>query len=267
MADSAACDASRSARIEPRLRRTFAAPHPGTALDVEPPQSLALALALAGNGEVVSATVDNTPLVDGRWVPDMGAATLTIQHRGGVVTEIASDLAAPVWEQRVLVEFARGAVECHYPLGAGEDHAQMTWMPERGASRREIFADDATRQGLLETYRLFVSDSWPEPSLRLHARVVELLIEAKAQSRTVAPAAPTPPTMVEPKSAERRPVAQKSQHREVPATSKMSQAAKAPTTQQQPKKTPATRVPVAAKVPTEPWTPQGRVRRSVSRVS
>lgn len=268
---------------QPRLRRTFAAQQqPNTALDIEPPQSLALALALAGNGEVVSSMIDNTPIVDGRWVADMGSATLTIQHRGGVVTEISSDLAAPVWEQRVLVEFERGAVECYYPLGAADDHAQMTWMPERGPSRREIFADDAVRQGLLETYRLFVSESWPEPSLRLHTRVVELLLDAKAQSRTAAPAAPTPPALVEqnpPERPSRRPLPQNVGRRQQPpptppkmpaVSSKMPAVQNKPAAQNKPagqNQPAARRRSAAAKVQTEPWTPQSRVLRSVSRVS
>jgi predicted dehydrogenase len=163
----------------PRLNRTFAAAQPGTALDAELPRSVALALALAGNGEVVNASVEPTPVVDGRQVPQMGGASMTIQHSGGVVTEIATDLAAPMWDQRVVVEFENGTVECHYPLGVGDDYAQIFWRPARGNPRREIFVDDSTHQAMLDIYGLFVSESWPEPNLRLHARVVEMLADAK----------------------------------------------------------------------------------------
>jgi predicted dehydrogenase len=182
-------------RQMPRLGRTFASPHRSTALDVGAPHGITLALTLGGNGDVVSAAVDNTPIVDGHWLPDMGSSTLTIQHRGGAVSEIVSDLAAPTWEQRVTVEFEKATVECHFPLG--DDHyAHMYWQPSRGQQRRDIFPDDPMRQSFSEIYQSFAGQSWPEPSLRLHARVVEMLSEAKAMCRRNAiPAASSRPAV------------------------------------------------------------------------
>ncbi|NUS45913.1 MAG: hypothetical protein HOQ24_19745 [Mycobacteriaceae bacterium] len=171
----------------PRLAQTFSAEQPGTALDVEPPHSIALALALAGMAEVAAATVEDTPTVDGRRVADMGGARLTLRHQAGATTDIFCDLAAPMAEQQVIVEFDKGSVQCNYPLGTEAGFAQMYWTTENGQTRRDIFADDPLRQGFLDAYRLFVTESWPQPSLRLHARVVELLADAKALARRSAP--------------------------------------------------------------------------------
>lgn len=181
----------------PLLNRTLTAEQPGTAWDVELPRSVALALALAGNGEVVDASVQPTPVVEGRQVPQMGGATMTIQHNSGVVTDIVTDLAAPMWDQRVVVEFENGTVECHYPLGAGDDYAQIFWRPARGNPRREIFLDESTYQAMLDVYGLFIGESWPEPNVRLHARVVEMLADANTLCHRAVKGAPIPSPIAE----------------------------------------------------------------------
>ena len=145
------------AQHKPRFTRSAAGGQHPTAFDVEVPHSLGLVLGLAGPAELLDA--DCTDMhCDGTVLPRVGGARLSLQHRTGVRTDIASDLTAPVQERRVALEFTRGTAIGHYPISDRDDHAQLVV-----AGRREVFRDDALTGFVLRAYRDFHQDFQQDP--------------------------------------------------------------------------------------------------------
>jgi predicted dehydrogenase len=165
----------RFAQHKPRFLRSLASQGHPTAFDVEVPHSLGVALHLAGDAEVLDA--EATDLRLGEVVlPRMGSARLTVRHRTGVVTEIVSDLTAPVRERSIRLDFEGGTVTGHYPLSEDDDHAQLV-----AENERHIFRDDALSAFMLRTYRAFEDEQGDD--FALHRTAVRLLADAKDISR------------------------------------------------------------------------------------
>ncbi len=165
------------AQHKPRFGRSLTtAGHP-SAFDVEVPHSLGVALDLAGPGELVAAESGDMA-VDGAHLPGMGAAAVRLHHSGGVITEIRSDLTAPVRQRRVALEFTEGRATGHYPVSEHDDHAQLS----AGNGNAEVFRDDALTTFVLRTYRRF-HESGGDDRFALHGDVVRLIAEAKQRSR------------------------------------------------------------------------------------
>ncbi|MCM6773150.1 Gfo/Idh/MocA family oxidoreductase [Nocardia sp. CDC159] len=143
----------------------------GNAFDVEPPHSVGVALELAGDARPTAAWLRDTPPIDGRVVADMGGAGLVLAHRGGVVTDIESDLTAPERVRRIDVEFEHGKVTGHYSLSADD----LSGRVDIEGRPTETFPDDALRTLFLHAYRGSAADR-----LELHCRVVEVLDTARA---------------------------------------------------------------------------------------
>ena len=164
------------AQHKPRFGRSLTtAGHP-TAFDVEVPHSLGVALDLAGPGELAAAESADMAVGHAR-LPRMGAATVVLHHRGGVTTEIRSDLTAPVRQRRVALEFTGGRATGHYPVSEQDDHAQLS----TGDGRAEVFRDDALTAFVARTYRRF-RESGGDDRFALHGDVVRLIAEAKSRS-------------------------------------------------------------------------------------
>ncbi|MGQ5637662.1 MULTISPECIES: Gfo/Idh/MocA family oxidoreductase [unclassified Streptomyces] len=109
---------------KPRFSRSLATDSHITALDVEIPHSLALALDLAGPAELRAAHCWDLYCEDGR-LPGLGGAHLELEHHSGVFTLLRSDLGAPVRQRSVRCEFDAGTVTAHFPLSEDDDHAQL----------------------------------------------------------------------------------------------------------------------------------------------
>jgi predicted dehydrogenase len=109
---------------KPRFSRSLATDSHTTALDVEIPHSLALALDLAGPAELRAAHCWDLCCEDGR-LPGLGGAHLELEHQSGVFTLLRSDLGAPVRQRSVRCEFDAGTVTAHFPLSEDDDHAQL----------------------------------------------------------------------------------------------------------------------------------------------
>ncbi|WP_199896519.1 Gfo/Idh/MocA family oxidoreductase [Streptomyces niger] len=184
------------AQHKPRFVRTFTSEGHPTAFDVEIPHSLGVALDLAGPAELGDAHWSDLRCEDGvrRF---MGSARLTLRHHSGVRTEITSDLASPVQQRSVTLQFERSAVTGHYPLSEHDDHAQLV-LPDDPHGPR-VFHDDALTAFIRRTYQDFAAGRRNHSTVPYD--VVRLLCAAKdhcrAAERTPAGETPAVPTTEE----------------------------------------------------------------------
>jgi hypothetical protein len=179
---------------KPRFLRSLATDGHPTALDVEIPHSLALALDLAGPAELRAARCWDLRCED-RGLPRLGGAHVELEHRSGVVTLLRSDLGAPVRQRSVVCEFEGGTATAHFPLSEDDDHAQFTVAPfDRGTAppptgvldadgapeaRHQVFRDDALTDFLDAAYRGFVSGAAGAGNFPLACATTRLLCTAR----------------------------------------------------------------------------------------
>lgn len=176
--------AIRTVQHKPRFERGLATSGHPTAFDVEAPHALGVALTLAGPAELIDAAGTDM-VVDGRILPRMGAARMTLRHASGVRTELTSDLTMPVRERRIELEFERGTAVGHYPVSADDCYAQLSVDEGDGFGAPEVFADEALSVFLTQTYRGFqqadeaARDDDGDAGLRVALATVRLLEQAK----------------------------------------------------------------------------------------
>ncbi|GAA2102073.1 hypothetical protein GCM10009780_52280 [Actinomadura alba] len=162
---------------KPRFTRSLNTNGHQSAFDVEVPHSLAVVLRLAGQATVVGASWADMR-INGRLLPRMGTARLSLRHDHGVRTEIWSDLTSLLRERRISLEFEQGRVTGYYPVSRDDDHALMTVTAD-GHEETEIFRDDSLASFLLRTYRGFAMGHRMTSDLDLNVDIVSLLSDAK----------------------------------------------------------------------------------------
>lgn len=170
---------------KPRLLRGQSDDGHPSAFDVEIPHALGVVLRLAGPATVARARCDDLR-TETATRPLMGGARLTLDHESGVLTELRSDLTAPVQRRSVCLRFADGEVTGHYPISERDDHARLT-LPGR---EPVIFRDDALAAFLRDTYRRFAEGR--QVTYAVHHAVVRLLCEAKERAAIVTPTGSPP---------------------------------------------------------------------------
>ncbi|MBF9069798.1 Gfo/Idh/MocA family oxidoreductase [Streptacidiphilus fuscans] len=164
---------------KPRFQRSLTTYGHPTAFDVETPHALGVVLHLAGDAEVTYASCTDMVL-QGRVLPRMGSCSVQLHHRGGVRSEIRSDLTSPVRERRITLQFDHGTVIGHYPADSADDHAQLRLVTPGSASPpKQVFRDDAFTAFLLRAYADFDGEGPPAEAFTRQVRTVELLAEAK----------------------------------------------------------------------------------------
>ncbi|POX49315.1 hypothetical protein C3489_25060 [Streptomyces sp. Ru71] len=193
---------------KPRFLRSLTSDGHRTALDVEIPHSLALALDLAGPADLRSAHCWDLRLPD-RVLAHMGGAQLELEHWSGVSTLLRSDLGAPVRQRSVVCEFDGGTVTGHFPLSEDDDHAQLVVAPAGrvpapatatpaappppatptgDAAGRQVFRDDALTGFLEGAYRGFRSGDTDTAGFSLACATARLLCAARDHCAPAAPA-------------------------------------------------------------------------------
>jgi predicted dehydrogenase len=182
---SGAVGAVRSLHMEqskPRFRRTLRSDSHRSALDVEMPHQVLLALALAGRtAQVVSAwDWPMEPWPDS--LPSMGGATVRIAHPGGVTSTLVTDLTSPVRVRRLTVVGRRGRLVADYPVGREDDFGQIRVT---GTPGRQVVADAPLTRFIATAYEYLTGVSGPAPrgDLALHVRCTEVLEQARAATR------------------------------------------------------------------------------------
>lgn len=168
---------------KPRFRRSLTAHGHPTAFDIELPHALGVLLALAGDGEVVDASV--TDLTAGsRARAGLGAARMRLAHRSGVHSTLSTDLTSPVRERRITLRFDHGTAVGHYAASADDEYAQLRVVHHDGGTPghgpvRDAFPDDSLTRFMVRTYSAFAAGDPLGPELQQHLRTVELLGDAK----------------------------------------------------------------------------------------
>ncbi|MFE6623869.1 Gfo/Idh/MocA family protein [Streptomyces sp. NPDC057740] len=179
---------------KPRFLRSLTTDGHQSALDVEIPHSLALALDLAGPAELRAAHCWDLRCEDGE-LPGMGGAHLELEHSTGVSTRLRSDLGAPVRQRSVVCEFDGGTATGHFPLSEDDDHAQLVITPVGGDAPatttvanatggvpgpgHQVFRDDALTDFLEGAYRGFLSEAPDATGFTLACETARLLCAAR----------------------------------------------------------------------------------------
>lgn len=163
---------------KPRFTRSLASGSHRTALEVEIPHALALAVHLCGPAQVVRASCTELR-TDHEARPHLGGARVELHHTDGVRTTLRSDLTSPVRRRSAELEFRDGTVVAHYPVGEDDDHAQLR-LPGRAP---QIFRDDALLAFFHAAYQDFATEEATGPAhghFRTTEEAARLVCEAKA---------------------------------------------------------------------------------------
>lgn len=166
---------------KPRLRRSLATPSHPTAFDVELPHSVGVALRLAGAARVHQAAWTDAR-TDTTVVPRMGTAGLTLRHHGGVVSRLVTDLASPLRERSIVLDFDAGTAVGHYPISGEDPYAHLRVTPIGLPERHDVFPDEALDTCLHQVYRGFADGRDFTADFELQAAVVDVLERAKRQA-------------------------------------------------------------------------------------
>lgn len=166
-------------QFKPRFERTIERPDHPTVFDVEVPHSVGVALLLAGNAKVMSASCDDL-VVAGMRIANMGSGRLELLHGGGTTTRIVSDLAAPIRKRSVSMVFERATLTGHYPVSSDDNYGQIEVERAGEPVERELVYDDSFVTFITESYRYFAGLSPAAVgSLEFTAGIVRLIETAK----------------------------------------------------------------------------------------
>ena len=162
---------------KPRFRRSLTTHGHPTAFDIEVPHALGVVLRLAGDAEVSDAAWTDL-LLGGHHLPALGSARLGLTHRGGVRSDIFSDLTSPVRERRITLHFDRGTAIGHFPGNSDDEYAQLR-VTGATPTGTEVFPDDSLSAFMVRAYTRLLAGSSFEEDFAGHVRAVELLVHAK----------------------------------------------------------------------------------------
>ncbi|MGH8897247.1 MAG: Gfo/Idh/MocA family oxidoreductase [Egibacteraceae bacterium] len=168
---------------KPRFRRSQGCRSHQSAIEVELPHQLLLALHLAGPiTEVVHAAIWSMGLPDGQTLRGMGGVRVDLAHTNGMTSTLVSDLTAPMRLRQLRVTGTAGEILAHYPVSGDDDVGQLQ-LP--GQRHRTLVRDAPLSQFLAAAYAHFAGRSDPpRGDLTLHLRVAELLEAVATQAMT-----------------------------------------------------------------------------------
>ncbi|HEV7806219.1 MAG TPA: Gfo/Idh/MocA family oxidoreductase [Solirubrobacteraceae bacterium] len=165
---------------KPRFTRTLDGVLHPTAFDVEVPHAVSLALVLCGSKAIVTDAACHDMVIDAIVVPHLGCARLHLEHATGVVTDIHSDLTAPIRRRTVRVEGDEGALTAYYSIDSDDHYVQLARASHAVRHAREVFYDEPFPRMLIEWYRGFAGTApMPVSDFAFNRRVVEILSAAK----------------------------------------------------------------------------------------
>ncbi|WP_405583443.1 hypothetical protein [Streptomyces sp. NBC_01190] len=162
---------------KPRFGRTLSSTSHQSALEVELPHQMLLALHLAGpRARLLSAETWPMPL-PARSILTMGGALLRLEHAGGMVSTLLSDLTSPVRRRRLRVAGTHGEVVADYPISSDDPYGQVKVTGRVG---RSVVADAPLTHFIDSAYAYFAGlGPRPPADLELHRLSIHLLEEAR----------------------------------------------------------------------------------------
>jgi predicted dehydrogenase len=165
---------------KPRFGRTGASDSHRTAFEVELPHQVLLALFLAGPVErILSSPTWAMPLPD-RSVPGMGGAVLRLEHVGGIVSTLLSDLTSPTRRRHLRVTGTRGEVQADFPVSRDDAFGQIRISGRQG---RVVIEDAPLTQFIGAAYTYLTEGGSPPPAgLTMHHHTIDLLEQAQGRS-------------------------------------------------------------------------------------
>jgi hypothetical protein len=153
-----------------------------SALEVEIPHMLVLAILLGGaKVEIISASVWDLN-VDGQKKQDLGGASLTLQFASGCIAELYSDLVSPTKERSVEIEFTDGSkVKGYYPSDSYSLYSFLyEYNTEGEIIKKWYMHDDTLKQFLIQAYQyFFFAGKKPRSDFYFHLTVCSLILQAK----------------------------------------------------------------------------------------
>lgn len=168
-----------------RISRTKAGRDGESAFEVEVPHMMALAQLLAGPELVVRQARTWDMVVEGRVIPQMGGAELTLDGRDGVAIEMRSDHLAPAVERSVRIEFCDGGrLEGYYPCSSLDNYSQFkTFDADGRLLLHKYIEDDTLTRFFVEAYSYFLHrGAKPTSDFEFNTAVCALLHEARRLS-------------------------------------------------------------------------------------
>ncbi|MFR9770782.1 Gfo/Idh/MocA family protein [Nocardia sp. SC052] len=176
-------------QFKPRLERTFVNRAHSSALDVEMPHMVALALSLI-DGPLVTVGAATSDLVVGQARHrGMGSATIALRSEDGVPVWLHSDLTAPWRERSIRIDWADGhRLIGFYPCGSDDRYAQLLLGSVDGPMAAPLlFYDDTVRRFLHNAYSYFAGVG-PKVGCDVHfgAAVVDIIDTARRLERPMA---------------------------------------------------------------------------------
>jgi predicted dehydrogenase len=172
---------------KPRIGRSLARREYASAFDIELPHALgATLLLIPGSAQVISAQCSDL-VVEGVRAPALGRARLTLLHEGGALSELNSDLGAPIRKRSVEVSFDNHIIRGHYPVSEADHYAQLVVVDRKGrASDTEFIVDDSFLSFMVDAYRYFEEGGAKlSCDFELNTAIVELLSDAKESAGLV----------------------------------------------------------------------------------
>jgi predicted dehydrogenase len=169
---------------KPRFSRCRPADAHNTAFEVELPHQVLLALHLAGvQAHVLSSSAWSLPMpAPQAAVASMGGVLLRLQHAGGVISTLLSDLSSPTRRRHLRVTGTGGEIFADYPISAEDPFGQLRVS---GQFCRNVISDAPLSQFIWAAYRYFTGmGPKPPAGLALHSACVDLIETAAELART-----------------------------------------------------------------------------------
>ncbi|OIK07779.1 Gfo/Idh/MocA family oxidoreductase [Streptomyces monashensis] len=169
---------------KPRFRRSLSNDAHGSALQIEMPHQVLLALHLCGTAHLTGCAT--WPMVlPGATLPHLGGARVGLEHTGPmgerVTSTLVSDLTSPVRVRRLTLTGTAGEITAHYPI-SGDDPFGQIWIT--GQERPRIVPDAPLTALIEDAYQFYLGNRPRPPGTEpaLHLAAMEVLDAAAAAS-------------------------------------------------------------------------------------
>lgn len=171
---------------KPRFSRSAGSASHDSAFEVELPHQVLLVTDLLGPVDRVLTSRHWPMELTDRSLLWMGGAVVRLEHPGGVVSTLVTDLTSPVRRRRLRLTGTRGEVTADYPIGSEDAYGQIRVTGSSGAA---VWPDEPLTQFVAAAYDHFAGRGQRPPGsdLGAHARSIDVLERARAMTEPIRP--------------------------------------------------------------------------------